>query len=263
MPGLLDSKSLERTLLSFNDLGLRVDWLRAELAQSAAGTAARALNQLCERAEVASADAREALLAVALYVLAEPDAPLLHLLRRQAEAEHLLSLERLLRRGGAANGAVAERPPEEARVPDYGVGRELTLGERRSLARRAPRAHFERLLADPHPWVIAELLCNPRLTENDVIRLAARRPARVLALRELCRSSRWVSRARVRNALIFNPGCPPELSVPLLCLCTRGELLDLVRSPDTPVLLRATARELLERRPPWPQSGDDSPINWH
>lgn len=261
MSGPPYSNALERTLLSLGDLSLRVDWLRAELAGAPAGTAARALNQLCERAEVASPEAREALLVVALCILADPDAAVLHRLRRQAEAEHLLSLERLLRRGSAAGGS--ERPPDEVKVPDYGAGRELTLGERRSLARRAPRARFERLLADPHPWVIAELLCNPRLTENDVIRLAARRPARVLALRELCRSSRWVSRARVRHALVFNPGCPLELSVPLLSLCTRGELLDLVRSPDTPVLVRATARELVERRPPLPQPGDDSPINWH
>jgi hypothetical protein len=156
---------------------------------------------------------------------------------------------------------VAELKPEETRVPDYGSGRELTLGERRNLARRANRAAFDRLLADPHPRVIRELLTNPKLTEDDVVRLAARRPARAEILRQLARSPRWLRRSRVRLALLFNPGCPPELSIPLLGLCVRSELDQLVHSPDTPVVLRATAFELLERRPPL--AATESDVNLH
>jgi hypothetical protein len=135
-------------------------------------------------------------------------------------------------------------------VPDYGTGRELTVGERRSLARRPSRRSFEMLLRDPHPLVIRQLLYNPKLTEDDVVRLVAHRPARAETLLEIARLPRWLSRPRVRLAMLLNPGTPQHIAVPLLGVCTRGELREVVSSADTAVLLRATAAELLVRRPP-------------
>jgi hypothetical protein len=130
------------------------------------------------------------------------------------------------------------------------VGREHTLGERRSLARRPDRRAFDTLIGDPHPMVIRLLLDNPKMTEDDVVRLATRRPARADLSREIARSPRWVRRARIRMAILLNPGSPPEVSMVRLGLCTRGELRDVIEDTLGPVALRATAVELLDRRPP-------------
>jgi hypothetical protein len=43
--------------------------------------------------------------------------------------------------------------------------------------------------------------------------------------------------------------------MPLLGLCTREELRDLLKSTETSIVLRATAQELLARRPPLPREG--------
>jgi hypothetical protein len=83
-----------------------------------------------------------------------------------------------------------------------------------------------------------------------VIRLAAHRPARVETLTEIARLPRWLSRPRVRLTMLLNPGTPEHIAVPLLGACTRSELREVLQSADTPVLLRATAAELLLRRPP-------------
>ena len=139
-------------------------------------------------------------------------------------------------------------------MPDYGAGRELTLGERKSLARSPNRRAFDKLLADPHPLVLRQLLENPRLTEDDVVRIAARRPARPEVALSLARSPRWLRRPRVRMALLLNPGSPPSVVMPLLAACTRGELVEIVHSADSNKVLRATACELLARRPPLEQS---------
>ena len=58
------------------------------------------------------------------------------------------------------------------------AGRPLTLGERKSLAKKPDRDLLERLLADPHPDFIRGVLRNPRLTEDDVVRFVARVPSR-------------------------------------------------------------------------------------
>jgi hypothetical protein len=242
-----DVEGLKRVLLALPDLGLRVEWLREHLSGLALGDAASLLDQLCEQNERSEARAREAALAVAALFAKIGDCDLVARLREEAAGRHLLSLDRLLRRAPPGAG---ERHVVEVRVPDYGVGRELSLGERKSLARRPSRRIFEKLLADPHPMVIRQLLTNPKLTEDDVVRLAARRPARAEVLEELARAPRWLARSRVRMTLILNPGSPAAISMPLLGVCTRAELCEIFSSADTTALLRATAHELIERRPP-------------
>lgn len=239
---------LERALLAITELELKMGWLEQKLLEWPTAHAAALLNQLCESAERADPCAREALVPVVLLVASHGDWEPVARLREEATGRRLLALDRLLRVGPAS--PYRERPAGQLPIPDYGAGRELTLGERRSLARRPTRRAFDKLLADPHPMVIRLLLHNPKLTEADVVRLIARRPARVEAMREVSRTSHWLCRARVRHAILLNPGSPPEIAAPLLLLCPRTELLEIVHSTDTPGALRATALELLERRPP-------------
>jgi hypothetical protein len=143
-------------------------------------------------------------------------------------------------------------------VPDYGTGRELTVGERRSLARSPQRKVIERLLRDPHPLVLRQLLVNPRVTEDDIVRLAARRPLHAAIVGVLAESPRWLKSPRVRMALLLNPGTPEPVSMPLLSVCTRCELLEVVHGVDAPLALRSSAQELFERSPPLPRSASSS-----
>jgi hypothetical protein len=240
---------LKKVLLSLPDVTLRVGWLRAHLGEQRDADAAEQLSDLCEDSERADPDAREALLVVAMLLAADGDSPFVERLRQHAEERKLLSLSRLLRRS-ASDNAGAGRARSEPPVPDYGTGRELSVGERRSLARSPQRRVLEKLLRDPHPLVLRQLLVNPRLTEDDVVRLAARRPQHRAIVETLAESPRWLHRPRVRLALLLNPGTPEPVSMPLLAVCTRCELLDVVHGVDAPLVLRGSARELLERSPP-------------
>jgi hypothetical protein len=241
---------LRRVLLSLPDVTLRVGWLRAHLAELRDSDAAELLSSLCDDGERADPDSREALLVVAMVLAADGDSPFVERLRQHAEERRLLSLARLLRRGGDHTERSLSEPP----VPDYGAGRELTVGERRSLARSPNRRVLEKLLRDPHPLVLKQLLGNPRLTEDDVVRLAARRPLPSTIAPTLADSPRWLRRPRVRLTLLLNPGTPEPISMPLLAVCTRCELLEVVHGGDTPRALRGSAQELLERSPPLQKS---------
>jgi hypothetical protein len=239
---------LKRVLLSLPDLALRTSWLRDFLSNGSAHDSATVLNALCEDNERAEPQAREAILPVALFFAALGECALVEQLRRQADSRHLLSLARLLRR--APPPSVHDRPHRELPVPDYGTGRELSVGERKSLARSPTRRAFDKLLADPHPLVIRQLLENPRLTENDVVRMTARRPARLEVLEAIAQHGRWLSRPRVRLSMLFNPGSPPVISMPLLAVCTRNELSEVLHHSESSPVLRNAALELLERLPP-------------
>ena len=241
--------------LGLADAAMRATWLGATLRAHPVAPLAAALDLLCLDAEQAVPSAREVMVSL-VHVLSEPSfEETAQRLREEASGNALVGLSRLLRRPLEAeptvNGAELTHERErEARVPDYGAGRQLTLGERKALARKPTRAAFDKLLRDPHPAVIRNLLDNPKLTEDDVVRLAARRPPRADILTELARSGRWTARPRVRMAIVLNPGAPPELAVPLVALLVRTELRLVLEITDANPVVRAAARELLVRRPP-------------
>ena len=249
-----------RSVPSLREIPLRVAYLRSELTGRPLAAVAGALDELCGRAEQADPVARE-VLAAAVTVLTDPgSADLVDALRQVADHAALLPLARLLRR---RSRVTMEREPAQGRpvvdertLATSSSGRVLTLGERRALARRPSRAAFDKLLRDPHPMVVQNLLQNPRMTEDDVVRMAARRPAYPEVIIEVARHPVWSQRARVRLAIVQNPGAPPEIAVPMVRLLIRPELQQLASAPDVPAVVRAAAAELLERRPPVPDRGD-------
>lgn len=247
-----DSERFKRILLGLPDVRLRVDWLDAHVQSQPAAALAPLLDVVIGESEISEPRAREVLLTIASWVAGSAREGDLEGLRSAALEQRLLSLQRVIRRVPAPS----QPPQSEPRVPDYGVGRELTLGERRNLARRADRDGFDALLRDPHPMVIGELLANPKTTEDDVVRIAAHRPARASSIAAIART-RWLTRPRVRMTILLNPGSPPAIAVPLVGLCTRAELLELSRGADVPAILRITAAELAARRPPleWSEPG--------
>lgn len=267
-----------RVVVSLRSSQLRAAYLRRELRNLPAATAAAALEVLCARAEAADTAASEALHAL-VELFADPTlGGARDDLRRVARDEKLLSLERLLRRP-----YVARRKDERARrawkriaamfdeddpdaamraetrdLPDYGTGRPLTLGERKSIARRPPPELLPKVLADPHPDVIRMVLASTRLTEDDVVRLCSRRPNRGEVLAEVARHPRWCHRPRVRAALVLNPQTPTDLAISLVALLQRTELGTVCTSTLLHPAVRAAARERLDRRPPVRRPPDGS-----
>jgi hypothetical protein len=249
--------ALVRAILSMSDGALRATYVASVARAEPPESLARALDAVCERAEQAEAPAREALVAIVDALNAEGMGPVVQALREQAAGESLLALERLIRhpmRAPAPSATGSVHPPSAPRAAPGQVvtreGRPLTLGERKSLARRPDRETLQRLFADPHPDVIRRLLRNPRLTEDDVVRLAARRPGRGELLAEIARETRWVHRPRVRMALVMNPATPLEMAARIAGLLLRPELELVVGSPGVPAAVRALCVEHLHRRPP-------------
>jgi hypothetical protein len=254
------AESLIRTTRSLAEAALRVGYVRSLLLDSDVQDLAAVLEVVCARAEQADVPAREALIALVDALQDPACADVVQLLREEAIGVPHLALERIVRQPVVTVPLPRDVPnPEDDRVPDYGRGRPLTLGERKSLARRPDRAMMERLLRDPHPDVIRMVLINPKLTEEDLLPLAARRPCRPDVLTEIARSTRWAHRPRIRIALVLNPDTPLEVAAPLVGLLVRQELDLVATSPTVAPALRALCLEHLERRPPgeFPEPADD------
>lgn len=254
MDGRLDrqarANALLRATLSLADATLRARYVTSLTRSSALAELAQTLDVICERAEQAENASREALVAIVDAFNGDGMEDFVQRLRAAATTDSLLALERLIRippRSRPPNSM----PPRDAagalqRAPS---GRPVPLGERKSLARRPDRETLQRMLRDPHPAVIQRCMSNPRLVEDDVVRLAARRPGHSQALTEIARS-RWVHRQRVRIALIMNPATPLEVVARLVGLLIRPELAMAARAPGVAAAVRALCLEHLARRPP-------------
>ena len=125
--------------------------------------------------------------------------------------------------------------------------RPLTLGERKALARTHRRDKLLLLLRDPHPQVVAILLDNPHVTEADVVKISAMRPAVPESLAKVAAHARWSVRHAVKKALVQNPSTPLADAIRIATTLRASELTELAADHALPDELRRHASELLAK----------------
>lgn len=126
----------------------------------------------------------------------------------------------------------------------------LTLGHKKMLARKANPDLLARLAAEGDPAVVQNILVNPRLTESLVVRICARRPIRIETLRAVFESRKWSVRERVREAIVQNPYCEPELALKILPTLSQATLKEIARNHTLHQSLRDAASRLLDKGDP-------------
>ncbi|MEM9190348.1 MAG: hypothetical protein AAGF12_14280 [Myxococcota bacterium] len=223
-------------LAALRDPELRVRYVQHELRRLSPEEVVELLALASGRASLRSRPHPELFLAL---TVALSDLPDIRAQVRQAAAN----------RGQAEVLQLLQRPdPENAPVrktPERG-GRPLTLGERKALARRNDRDLIARALRDPHPDVIAILLGNPTVTEDDIVRMCARRPLEEATVRVVFRHTKWIVRYRVRRALALNPNTPLDVSLPLAPQLTASDRRLVASSEELASELRAACRTSLQ-----------------
>jgi hypothetical protein len=204
-----EAHALGKRIAGIHDFDMRVSYLKHELVRLSADDIAELLEMAVDGSELKAPPHPELLLALTLALADVPDVR--QAIVRAAAARGLMRVVQLLSRRDA------QETPSRTHNARNGLddSRPLTLGERKALARKRDRRLIARAIRDPDPAVIGILLGNPALTEEDVVRLCARRPVSAEVLRSVFRSTRWIVRYRVRRAIVLNPHTPLDVSLPL------------------------------------------------
>jgi len=235
---------LFQRLARLDELDMRVGLLCERLESLSDDDAVQMLAEAHRDASLGSPEAQSVFLALG-WTLFEPriqtrrDA--LGVAARQAGLHHVADFVA----PPAGPGAAAE---DKRPIPDFGRGRPLTLGERKSLARTHDRSLIQRVVRDPHPDVVRILLDNPSLTEVDVVRVCAARPNDPNVLQTVYRHRRWVVRYRPRNAIVRNPDTPLDTALLLAPLLRKSELREAASSSELAPPLRLVCKTILQRR---------------
>ena len=125
---------------------------------------------------------------------------------------------------------------------------EVPLGVRKAWARQGDVFLMDRLLYDPDPAVVANLLDNPRLLPRDVIRLASRTDAGESVLELVATHHRWIALYPVKVTLVHNPSTPVRITLGLLRLLMSPDLRELVDVGRVSGVVARRAKELLRER---------------
>jgi hypothetical protein len=234
--------ALARRAAAIADTRLRVAYLRHELGEMDPSEVVDLVLVATARAEARDVRFVTLMLTISL-ALADPSAEPLR--RAIVMAAGLKGQHEVARRFDDRSSSGGEEESAH-RIPDFGRGRPLTLGERKALARTSRRDLVKRVLRDPHPDVITILLGNPSLTEDDVIELCARRPIAAPVLRQVFRDPRWAVRYRVRRTLVRNPYTPLDVALQLALHLRAEDARAVADSPEVAAPIRKACRRLAD-----------------
>jgi hypothetical protein len=126
--------------------------------------------------------------------------------------------------------------------------KETPLGIRKALARNLDHNMIQRVAKDQDPRVIETLLNNPRVTERQVVLIAATRPTTGRALNCIADHPKWIKRHKVKRAIALNPFTPVSLALKLLAFMRVQDLRQILESTEVSRVVKLSAERLLEKK---------------
>ena len=141
---------------------------------------------------------------------------------------------------------VAEAEETAVRESVWDRLRGLTRVEKLLLAAKADRVERMILAQDSDPQVLYSLLKNPRLTADEVIRIAKSPFLTFQTAEAMMKSTQWFSNLDVRVALVHNAKTPPAFALRILPTLPESEVRNISRGAATSMALKVAALKRLQ-----------------
>ncbi|HPK65296.1 MAG TPA: hypothetical protein PKX99_01825 [Thermoanaerobaculia bacterium] len=145
----------------------------------------------------------------------------------------------------AAPSAAPEEDPEESDSTPEGTLwerlRSLNRNQRLLLAPKAGRAERALLVQESDAQVLFALLKNPRLTLDEVVRVAKSSFLSFQMAELILKTSQWIGNLDVRLALVHNPKTPVPFALRLLPTLPDAEVRAIAKGAATSMALKQAA----------------------
>ncbi|HEX7420822.1 MAG TPA: hypothetical protein VF505_13105 [Thermoanaerobaculia bacterium] len=144
--------------------------------------------------------------------------------------------------------AVVERlltkPPETDEKTSWDRVRQRSQMEKILLASRADRTERAVLVQDNDPRVLLSVLRNPRLTVDEVVRIAKSTFLNFQIVDVITKTGQWMASLDVRLALIHNPKTPQAYALRILPTLPESEVRAIAKAGTNMALKQAALRRL-------------------
>ena len=124
--------------------------------------------------------------------------------------------------------------------------RGLTQTEKIIQASKADRVERAFLVQDSDPRVLLSLLRNPRITVDEVVRVAKSSHLTYQIADVIMKTTQWIGTLDVRLALIHNPKTPPPFAMRILATLPESEVRTIARGAATSMALKQAALRRLQ-----------------
>lgn len=238
-------KKLAKDISSLPEHDMRIQLLGSKLAALKPEEAANALNAFYDRSANHFIEFRKAKAA-----MADPKEVMAVVGEEKSRLIYLASLELGLKR---VSRFFTDLPPHKKGYSGYDTEEDgkmelITLGERRAIAKGWIKDKLDRLLSDPDPIVIGNILNNPKMTEKEIVRIASKRPNSPKILTLISTHKKWGTRYTIKKALVQNPYTPPRISLGLLEFLFAQDLKGVAKDGSLHPQIRMAATERLEEK---------------
>ncbi len=121
----------------------------------------------------------------------------------------------------------------------------MSVSERIKYAQRGNKETRGILLKDASRLVIAAVIKSPKITEDEVLKVAQNKQANDEAVRLIAQNKEWLKNYSIRLALVYNPKTPTGIAMRLMQYITKKDLKDLAGSRNVPSAINANAKKLM------------------
>ena len=142
-----------------------------------------------------------------------------------------------------------EELASEKRASVWDRVRALPYAEKIILATKTDRSERAVLIQENDPQILYYLLKNPRITTEEVVRIARMTSISAMVADLIAKTTQWSSNQGIRSALVNNPRTAPSLSLKLLPTLPESEIRQIAKSTAvSQPLKQAAVRILMNRR---------------
>ena len=132
--------------------------------------------------------------------------------------------------------------------PIHAQVRRLTLAEKLKVARTATRPVRELLIRDSEKRIHAEVMRNPKVTEEEIMVYTAMPNLSPRVLDWVSNQQKYMRRRAVMLNIVQNPMTPPDTAKKLLSRLNDHELLRITRSSKVREVISRAAKKILMRK---------------
>ncbi|MEK7314457.1 MAG: hypothetical protein AAB065_08265 [Deltaproteobacteria bacterium] len=139
---------------------------------------------------------------------------------------------------------------EESKKPQNVQQMVLTLGvsEKIKLGMLGNKEARGVLIKDPNKLVSGAVLKNPRITEDEILKLTATKGTSEDLLRQVARDKDWIQNYGIKKSLITNPKTPLAISIRLLASLNERDIADLSKSKNISTVLCTAAKRIVDAK---------------
>lgn len=130
----------------------------------------------------------------------------------------------------------------------YQIVKDMSMGQKIKLALSGNKSARELLVKDANKIISIAVLKNPRITEDEVLKVANTKGTPEDLLRQIARNREWVKSYSIKMGMISNPKTPLAISIKLMDSLYENDLQKIAKSKNVPSVLASTARRKLDAK---------------